>query len=405
MKAPADTVHCCRCESFFILAGFLFLALLFSGCATLSHDPSPGASRALRTLPEVPGGHVRAARALVAAFFDANGIRLTSAQIDQILPSDALQGGIDRNAIRRIAAQNNRVLTVVKADEEFLWDELGRNLPLLVLLPPDTRYSPVAAPLIPVAWHRKKGTVDLLDGNSEIQTMPDADFFARRSPLKHAALCLVKSGKLPHFEPVRDQKLLLADFWYDQGFYRRNNAVYTAIQEADPFGETDAAALLERGIRLIRKSRDAEAVPVFRAALALEPDNPKILNNLAYAMLHGDGELLVALRHAGKAAQLDPENPLVLETLGSINLRIGDSLAAAKYLEHAWARALRRSPEVQVAIMDQLVRAWLAADREHLAWQVADYRHRTFPEYRFAKDLLVAFPALRRAPEPYPKKI
>ena len=84
-------------------------------------------------------------------------------------------------------------------------------------------------------------------------------------------------------------------------------------------------------------------------------------------MLHGGGELLTALRHASKADQLDPGNPVILETIGSINLSLGDAPLAARYLERAWARALRRSPEIQIAIMDQLVRAWLAADRTDLA--------------------------------------
>lgn len=380
------------------LLGIASLLALSAGCASL---PCADHRHALRSVPDVPAEHVRADQALVAAFFAANGIPLPAAQIAQIIPPAAPQGAIDRAAIRRIATQHNRLLMVVKADEEFLWEELGNNLPLLVLLPPDLHYSPAVAPLIPIAWDRQNATVDLLDGNGEIQTLPDRDFFARREPLKHAALCLIRPGKLAHFEPTREQKLLLADFWFDRGAYRQASAVYSAIQEETPQG-TDLDSLVGQGNILVRKRHYAKAVPVFRAALALDPDNPRILNNLAYTMLQSNDELLVALRHASKAAQLDPHNPLVLETLGSINLRLGDALAAAKYLEQAWARALKRTPEVQIAIMDQLVRAWIAADRHDLAWQVADYRHRTFPDYRFPKDLLGFFPALREAPAPLP---
>ena len=390
---PAPPIRQRQWGSILGMAGLLALA---AGCATLPQADR----RALRSIPEVPEGLVRADQALVAAFFAANGIPLPAAQIEKIIPPAAPQGAIDRAAIRRIATQHNRLLMVVKADEEFLWEELGNNLPLLILLPPDTRYSPAVAPLIPVAWDRQQGTIDLLDGNGEIQTLVDDDFFARRDPLKHAALCLIRPGKLAHFEPTREQKLLLADFWFDRGAYRQASATYSAIQ--DETQGTDLDSLVGQGNVFVRRQQYAKAVPLFRAALALDPDNPRILNNLAYAMLQSNDELLVALRHASKAAQLDPHNPLVLETLGSINLRLGDALAAAKYLEQAWARALKRSPEIQIAIMDQLVRAWIAADRQDLAWQVADYRHRTFPEYRFPKDLLVFFPALRAAPAPLP---
>ena len=379
-----------------LLVVCLLLLALGAGCASL--PCGPGADRrALRSAPKVPGGHLRADQALVAAFFAANGTPLSSAQIEQIIPPSAPPGRIDRNAIRRLATRQNHLLTVVKADEVFLWEELGNNLPMLILLPPDIRVGSSATLLIPVAWDRTRDAIDLLNGNGEIQTLPADDFFARREPLKQAALCLIRPGRLLHFEPTREQKLLLADFWFDQGAYRRAAAAYEAVEKEAPAG-TDLAALLGRGNVLVRKRRYADAIAVYRAALALAPDDPKILNNLAFAMLHGGGELMAALRHADKAARLEPENPLVLETLGSIHLRLGDADAAAKYLEQAWARALKRSPEVQIAIMDQLVRAWLAADRKDLAWQVAEHRRRTFPNYRFPKDILLNFPALRAPP-------
>lgn len=351
----------------------------------------------LREIPEVPAGIPRSDQALVSAFFAANGIRLTSSEIQAIIPSSAPRGQLNRDAIHQIAQKNSRRLMVVKADERFLGEELGGNLPLLVLLPPGLNYSSVATPLMPVAWNQAGRTVELLDGNGEIRSMSDVEFFARRDPLKHAALCLVKSGGLLRFEPSREQKLLLADFWFHPGFYRRTQIRYTAIQEEPAPDTTDLDGLLRRGNLLIRKGRYKEAVPVFRAALVHDPDNPKMLNNLAYTLLRGQGELLTALRHATKANELDPGNPLILETLGSINLCVGDAHSAVRFLEQAWARALRRAPEIQIAIMDQLVRAWLAANRQDLAWQVAEYRHRTFPTYRFSQDILEHFPALRRA--------
>ena len=394
--------------------GFLALPLLLSllaGCSSLG--PGNPDRRALRPVPTAPSGHIRADRALVAAFFEANGIHLSISDLENIVPPASPKGRIDRNAIRRIATQNKRLLMVVKTDEEFLWDELGNNLPLLVLLPPDAHYNATLAPLIPVAWDRKKKKIELLDGNNQILTLPEQDFFVRREPLKHAALCLIKPGSFNHFEPTRDQKLLLADFWFDQGNYRRAEAIYTALQEDAaaatspsavqgyaPVETPDLDALVGQGNVFVRKGRYKEAIGAFQGALSIDPDNPKILNNLAYSMLNGQGELMTALRHANKAAQLDPDNPLVLETLGTINLRIGDAVAAAKYLEQAWAHALDRPPEVQIAIMDQLIRAWLAADRQDLAWQVAEHRHRNFPEYKIPKDILYNFPSLRQATLP-----
>ena len=382
-----------------LLAGILLLALC-AGCVTGPSAREAQTRRALRPTPKVRDGLRRADQALVAAFFAANGVTLSAEQLDRILPPAVRQGRIDRNAIRAIATKHNRLLLVVKADEVNLWEQLGDNVPLLVLLPPDIRYSPTVIPLIPVAWDRSENAIELLDGNGEIQSLSAETFFARRVPLKHAALRLVKPGDLRHAAPTREQKLLLADFWFDKGFYRRAGAAYADLAPSPTEGLVDVAALVGRGNVLVRQGRYPEAIAVFRAAAALEPDNPKILNNLAYAMLNGDAELLTALRHASKAHQLDPENPLILETIGSINLRIGDADAAAKALEQAWSRASKQSPEVQIAIMDQLVRAWNAADRKDLAWQVAETRHRTFPRYKVPKDILLLFPDLRYEPSP-----
>ena len=382
-------------RSFFqrLAGGIAVIAIVFAaGCTTV---PDGVVRRGLQPIPTVTADHLRADRAILAAFFTANGLRLSVQDAEAIISPSARFGYMDRNAFRRIAQNQNRVLMAVKADETYLWEQLGHNRPLLILLPPSTTFSATATLLIPIAWDQTAGRIDLLDGNGEIQTLTEQEFFARREPLKHAALCLIRPGGVRSMAPTREQKLVLADFWFHRGFYRHAQATYNALEEIAPTG-TDLDALLGRGNILVRKKRFREAIPVFRAALALEPDNPTILNNLAFAMLHGDGELLPALRHATKAQQLDPHNPLILETLGSLNLRLGDGPAAARYLEMAWARALQRSPEIQMAIMDQLVRAWLAADRKDLAWQVAEYRHRSFPTYRLPRDILSAFPALRQ---------
>ena len=376
------------------------LALMgMAGCTTVPTDTS---RRALRPVPDVTASQLRADRAILEAFFRANGLRLSAADMESIIPPAARLGHMDRNALRRAAQSRQRVLMAIKADESWLWQELERNRPLLIMLPPGTTYSATATPVIPVAWERRAGRIELLDGNGEIQSLPEREFFARREPLKHAALCLVRPDGVRRMDPTREQQLVLADFWFRKGNYRRAQAAYDAIQDDSPTG-TDLDALMGRGNILIRQKRYRDAIPVFRAALALGPDHPAALNNLAYAMMHGGGELLVALRHATKANRLDPHNPLILETIGSLNLRLGDAPAAARHLELAWARALKHPPEVQIAIMDQLVRAWLACNRPDLARQVAEHRHRSFPRYRLPRDILREFPALRKPAAPPPE--
>jgi tetratricopeptide (TPR) repeat protein len=385
----------------FSALAFLLLLAAGSGCATPGGKSGGATRRALRAVPEVPAGLHRADHAILRAFFAANGIDLSQEKAEAIIPYTAPRGRMDRHLLREAARDNGRVLLVVKADRRYLWEELGNDIPVLILLPASTNYTAAPTPYVPIAWDKGARTLELLDGNAEILEIDEDEFFARRAPLKHAALCLMRPGAVRRMVPSREQKLLLADFWYHQGAYRRAEATYNAIQTESP-EIVDLAALLGKAAILVGKGKYADAIPLYRQALAMEPDNSKILNNLAYCMLHGGGDLLPALRHSAKAAKLDPDNPLVLETLGSINLRLGDGPQAARYLELAWARAMKSPVAVQIAIMDQLARAWLACHREDLAWQVASHRHRTFPQYRFPRDLILYFPALRKPPEAIP---
>jgi hypothetical protein len=173
---------------------------------------------------------------------------------------------------------------VVKADEEFLWDELGNNLPLLILLPPDLHYSPAVAPLIPVAWDRQKTPSTCSTATAKSRPSPTATSSPAANPSSTPRSASSSPGKLARFEPTREQKLLLADFWFDQGFYRRASAAYSAIQDEAPKAPTSTPSSA-KATSSSAKAATRKAIPVFRAALALDPDNPKILNNLAYAML------------------------------------------------------------------------------------------------------------------------
>ena len=376
----------------FLFAALLALLLpLASGCLSVPRRTAAATRRALHPPPRLPDNADRPDRALLAAFFEASGVPLTPSEIELIIPDSALPARMDRNAFRRIARDRRYLLLALPADESGLWQELGRNTPLLLLLPPAPPLSAPVLPVIPLAWDRSSDTIDLLDGSGTILSLPTADFFSRRAPLRHAALCLASPEEIRRRNPTREQKLLLADFWFHRGDLRRADAAYAAIP-SDGAAPADVDALLGHGNVLIRQRRFKDAIPVFRSALALAPHNPRILNNLAYAMLSAKVDLPLALQLARQALALEPENPLFLETVGSLYLELDDPSSAARHLERAWARAHQRPPRVQVAILDQLIRAWLATDRPDLARQVLDHRRRSFPDIRMPRDLLAALP-------------
>lgn len=390
-----------------LAAGLLLLAA--AGCATW-RGPHGGGSgvRALSPRPEIPPAvHATAAEGIMDAFFAANRIALEPQELADIFPGGVVREHAgDPAALTRAARRRERIVAAITADAENLWDALGRNRPLLLYLPagrPDE--GPLLA--IPVLWDRRAGVLRLLDGDGILHDVPEDRFFALREPLRHNALCLVRPSDV-HTLPLsaRDRRLLLADYRFGKGDYRRAEALYRGLP---PPGGDDATAadadlrsLSGRAASLVRLGKPAKAIPLYGQALAADPGNPILLNNLAYAMMLDGTDLPEALRLARRALEAAPANPVFLETAGSLELRLGDAEAAARTLERAWTRSRSRPPEVQVAIQDQLARAWLAADRRDLAWQVAEHRYRTFPDHAMPRDLAKAFPSLRRPRAPHP---
>ena len=285
----------------------------------------------------------------------------------------------------------------VKADEEGLAESLRKGRVLLAVLPKAGGRAGAHPLCIPVAWDRGEKVVEVL-GADGVAKVGEEEFFGRREGLGHAALWLCRPGEARREGGWgRNQRLALADFWFGKGEFRKAEAEFGKAAETDAPG--DVRGLTGQGDSLVRRGKFREAAKLYRRALELDPENARVMNNLAYALLQSGDGLMEALRLARGAAEREPANPAFLETLGSVHLALGDGTTAAKYLELAWGRALRREASAQVAIMDQLIRAWLAAGRPEMAQQVAEARARAFPGFRFPKDFRRMFPGAEKLRE------
>jgi len=114
-----------------------------------------------------------------------------------------------------------------------------------------------------------------------------------------------------------------------------------------------AAALADRqlGASYYRLRKFSEAEAAYTASLKTRPDDPQVLNNLAYLYTNDLNQPKKALPYAAEATRQMPNNAKVLDTFGWTLARIG-KLADA---ERALVRAV------------QLERP-LAASRYHLGW-------------------------------------
>lgn len=78
-------------------------------------------------------------------------------------------------------------------------------------------------------------------------------------------------------------------------------------------------------------------------ALKASPDNPTVLNNMAFYLAEHDGSLDKALTYAKKAASLDKQ-PFIQDTVGYILFKMGNYPQAQSYFKTAWD-AHFRDPE------------------------------------------------------------
>ena len=130
-----------------------------------------------------------------------------------------------------------------------------------------------------------------------------------------------------------------------------------------------------RGICHERLGNWPEAESDFRASLALNPDNPNVLNYLGYSLVEKRMKLDEALAMIEKAAAARPESGYIIDSLGWVLFRLGQYPDAVRHLE----KAIELLP-VDPVINDHLGDAY---------WSVGRYREAEF-QWRRALSFIAA---------------
>lgn len=90
-----------------------------------------------------------------------------------------------------------------------------------------------------------------------------------------------------------------------------------------------------RGIALERLSQWSRAEKDFLLALDLEPDQPFVLNYLAYSWVEKKLNLDKAKRMLARAVELRPDDGFIVDSLGWVYYRLGEYQKGVKFLERA----------------------------------------------------------------------
>lgn len=90
-----------------------------------------------------------------------------------------------------------------------------------------------------------------------------------------------------------------------------------------------------RGIALERTDQWAEAETHLQKALELQPEQPYVMNYLAYSWVEQESHLEQALDMLKRAVELRPEDGYIVDSLGWAHYRLGHYPKSVKYLERA----------------------------------------------------------------------
>lgn len=107
---------------------------------------------------------------------------------------------------------------------------------------------------------------------------------------------------------------------------------------------------LAAGNIAIAADQPETAISAWRKSLSLKPDQPLTANNIAYILSVNLGEHQQALPLAEQAVAANPTNPTILDTLGSVQLALGDTQAARQTLAQAIRRGAGAMTHVRYAL-------------------------------------------------------
>lgn len=136
-------------------------------------------------------------------------------------------------------------------------------------------------------------------------------------------------------------------------------------------GKTEIAALYEQaedtqikfvcagtlGAVAYQAKEFENAVAWYRKALELNPNDPEINNNLAYTLAADLGRPQEAVEHAQRAIAVVPDSAVLLDTLGTVYLGVGDLEKAGAALMRGWSRATNPAERMPILVHLAQVRA------------------------------------------------
>ena len=121
----------------------------------------------------------------------------------------------------------------------------------------------------------------------------------------------------------------------------------------------DEGLLYSRAFLYERMDRVDDSLRELQALLKENPDDPIALNAVGYTLADRTDRYDEAYGYIKRAYDLAPNNPAIVDSMGWVEYRMGNSEAALDYLRRAWT--MSRDPEIAAHLGEVL---WHSGDRD-----------------------------------------
>jgi tetratricopeptide (TPR) repeat protein len=253
---------------------------------------------------------------LIAALRDAHAPTALHGLAQAMVDVAAASSGQDNHDVAQLLVQIARVVEPNMTDADLLASEIATGHHEMGLAAAELEKVPQNDPLEPVVQLRLAGV------------------YAREGQLDRAAKLLqrVADAYPDRPEPLSQLGDVLAD---GKHFPEAVRAYDQAIAMLRHPGASDWVLFYARGSALERAHEWPRAEADMNRALELSPDQPFVLNFLGYSMAERNQNLPLAREMIEKALHARPNDGAIVDSLGWVLLRQGETQQALRLLEKA----------------------------------------------------------------------